>query len=68
MELGLDLTGNATLAAGRDALYLAAHSGDRGRWKISWDDLDRARWKKITVDADLPPPAPRKRASSPETR
>jgi hypothetical protein len=61
VELGLDLSGNVTLAAGHDALYLAAHSGDHGRWRISWDDLDRARWKKITVDADLPqaPPAPK---------
>jgi hypothetical protein len=65
VELGLDLTGNATLAAGRDALYLAAHSGDHGRWKISWEDLERAKWKKVTVDADLPPPAPRKNASPP---
>jgi hypothetical protein len=56
VELGLDLTGNATMAAGRDALYLAAHSGDHGRWRISWDDLDRARWKKVTVDG--PPPTP----------
>jgi hypothetical protein len=61
VELGLELTGNATLAAGRDALYLAAHSGDHGRWRISWDDLDRARWKKVNVDGELPkaPPAPK---------
>lgn len=58
VQLGLDLTGNATLAAGRDALYLAAHSGDGGRWKIAWEELDRARWKKITVDAEAPAPEP----------
>jgi hypothetical protein len=56
VQLGLDLTGNATLAAGRDALYLAAHSGDRGRWKIAWDDLDRARWKKVSMDREAAAP------------
>ncbi|MFL6232330.1 MAG: hypothetical protein ACJ76N_04290, partial [Thermoanaerobaculia bacterium] len=56
VQLGLDLTGNATMAAGRDALYLAAHSGDHGRWKVSWDDLDRARWKRVAVDTEPAPP------------
>jgi hypothetical protein len=36
-----------SLAAGRDGLYLAAWSGDGGRWRISWDRLDQARWKKV---------------------
>jgi hypothetical protein len=36
-----------TLAAGRDGLYLAAWSGDGGRWRISWDRLEQARWKKV---------------------
>jgi hypothetical protein len=36
-----------TLAAGRDGLYLAAWSGDGGRWRVSWDRLDQARWKKV---------------------
>lgn len=36
-----------SLAAGRDGLYLAAWSGDHGRWRISWDRLDQARWKKV---------------------
>ena len=56
VQLGLDLPGNATMAAGRDALYLAAHSGDHGRWRISWEDLDRARWKKVSVDGAPPVP------------
>ena len=56
VPLALDLTGNATLAAGRDGLYLAAHSGERGRWRISWEELERARWKKVTVDAGAPAP------------
>jgi hypothetical protein len=56
VELGLDLSGNATMAAGRDALYLAAHSGDHGRWRISWEELDRARWKKVSVDGEAPAP------------
>ncbi len=54
VPLALDLTGNATLAAGRDGLYLAAHSGERGRWRVSWEELERARWKKVTVDGDGP--------------
>jgi hypothetical protein len=36
-----------SLAAGRDGLYLAAWSGDGGRWRISWDRLEQARWKKV---------------------
>ncbi|HEY3566302.1 MAG TPA: hypothetical protein VGP73_00115 [Thermoanaerobaculia bacterium] len=60
MELGLDLTGNATLAAGRDALYLAAHSGDHGRWRISWEEVERGRWKKVMVDGEVAaPPTPK---------
>lgn len=58
VDLNLQLPGNATLAAGRDALYLAAHSGDRGRWRISWDELDRASWKKLSLDDESAPPAP----------
>jgi hypothetical protein len=50
ISLGIELPGNATLAAGRDALYLAAHSGDHGRWRISWDELDQAKWKPVRVD------------------
>jgi hypothetical protein len=36
-----------SLAAGRDGLYLAAWNGDGGRWRISWDRLDQAHWKKV---------------------
>lgn len=49
LELNLSLPGNATLAAGRDALYLAAHTGDQGRWKIAWEDLDQAPWKDVPL-------------------
>jgi hypothetical protein len=57
LDLNLQLPGNATLAAGRDALYLAAHSGDRGRWKISWEELDQASWKNISLDDEDAPTA-----------
>ena len=36
-----------SLAAGRDGLYLAAWNGDGGRWRISWDRLEQAHWKKV---------------------
>jgi hypothetical protein len=36
-----------SLAAGRDGLYLAAWSGEGGRWRVSWDRLEQARWKKV---------------------
>jgi hypothetical protein len=36
-----------SLAAGRDGLYLAAWSGDGGRWRISWERLEQAHWKKV---------------------
>jgi hypothetical protein len=70
LDLNLQLPGNATLAAGRDALYLAAHSGDRGRWKLSWDELDRASWKNISLEDESAPTseaaagAPRKAATN----
>ncbi len=56
-SLDVQLPGNATLAAGRDALYLVAHSGDHGRWRISWEELDQAAWKPVHVDGEAPPPA-----------
>jgi hypothetical protein len=55
VTLGVELPGMATLAAGRDGLYLAGHAGNQGRGRISWDELDRAAWKKIVIQGeDLP--------------
>jgi hypothetical protein len=45
VELALTSTGRFTLAAGKDALYLA--NTREGRWKISWEALERANWKEV---------------------
>ena len=47
VPLSLKLKDRPSLAAGRDGLYLAAWSGIGGRWRISWDLLEQARWKKV---------------------
>lgn len=36
-----------TLAAGKDALYLAAWNGRDGRWRITWEALEGADWQKV---------------------
>lgn len=36
-----------TLAAGKDALYLAAWNGRDGRWRISWEALEEADWHQV---------------------
>jgi hypothetical protein len=43
MSAGSELT----LAAGRDALYLATTNGSGGRWKIDWNALEKIAWKKV---------------------
>ncbi|MFL6196191.1 MAG: hypothetical protein ACJ75H_18570, partial [Thermoanaerobaculia bacterium] len=68
IELGLALPGNATLAAGRDALYLAAHSGGGGRWRIPWEELDNAKWQAVPLkgsDSVQPPGATSKKKPRP---
>lgn len=58
ISLALDLVGGASLAAGRDGLYLAAFSGKNGRWRISWDDLAEADFSPVegaTFDGFEPP-------------
>lgn len=39
--------GRYTIASGRDGLYIAAWSGKEGRWRLSWDALDQAKWKPV---------------------
>ncbi len=47
-ELTLSVQGRMTIAAGKDALYLAAWNGDAGRWRIAWDELDKAKgWSEL---------------------
>ena len=36
-----------TLAAGKDALYLAAWNGRDGRWRITWETLEGADWQTV---------------------
>jgi hypothetical protein len=40
-------SGTFTMAAGRDALYIAAFSGQAGRWRLSWESLAQARWLPV---------------------
>ena len=51
---GLDsIAGRLSVAAGRDALYIAAFSGDSGGvWRLPWDLLDGASWEKV-ADAKI---------------
>jgi hypothetical protein len=57
VTLGVELKGMATLAVGRDGLYMAGHGGDQGRWRVSWEVLDLAEWKHVMTDSDSAPPA-----------
>lgn len=48
-----------TLAAGKDALYLASYEAEEGRWRISWEDLESAPWKPVKgarIDGYAPGP------------
>ncbi|MGH7484386.1 MAG: hypothetical protein ACREMY_02130 [bacterium] len=39
--------GDISIAAGKDALYLAPADVAKGRWRVSWDSLEQAEWKKV---------------------
>ena len=47
LPLKFETEGSLSIAAGRDALYLAAWNGRKGRWRIAWDDLEQARWQRV---------------------
>ena len=47
VPLDLKKTGRFTLAAGKEGLYLAAWNGREGRWRITWEVLEEAGWKKV---------------------
>ena len=47
VTLRLPASGTFTMAAGRDALYIAAFDGKDGRWKLSWGALEQAQWKPV---------------------
>lgn len=52
LSLSTKLKGRATIAAGKDALYIAAYDGREGRWRIPWLALEQAAWKKVKLNAE----------------
>jgi hypothetical protein len=52
LPLQLKTEGTFTMAAGRDAIYLAAWEGRKGRWRIPWETLEQAKWKAVK-DAEI---------------
>ncbi|HEV2856172.1 MAG TPA: hypothetical protein VHC97_25510 [Thermoanaerobaculia bacterium] len=49
VPLRLNAEGRFTLAAGKDALYLAAWDGRKGRWKLDWGVLDQGKWEEVDM-------------------
>lgn len=49
--LSVKWKGNASLAAGKDALYLAPYEASAGRWKLSWEELERPGWKQLELES-----------------
>ena len=47
MPVNLSCKGQVSMAAGRDGLYFAEWNGQEGRFFVSWDALDKAKWAKI---------------------
>ena len=47
LPLSLQFKGRATIAAGKEALYVVAYNGREGRWRIPWLSLEQAAWKKL---------------------
>jgi hypothetical protein len=47
VPLRLQNVGVMSMASGKDGLYIAAFSAQRGRWKILWGDIDAAAWKPV---------------------
>ncbi|HYX25305.1 MAG TPA: hypothetical protein VFC23_14210 [Thermoanaerobaculia bacterium] len=74
LPLQLKTEGKFTMAAGRDAIYLAAWDGRKGRWRIRWETLEQAQWKGVKdaeidgfkVDEEAAPEKSAAKASSPK--
>jgi hypothetical protein len=49
VSLSIQLKGRATIAAGKDALYVVAYNGHEGRWRIPWLSMEQAVWKKLKI-------------------
>jgi hypothetical protein len=61
VPIQIPLKSTFTLAAGKDALYLASWEAKQGYWRISWEDLDAAPWKPVKgarIDGVAPEPRP----------
>jgi hypothetical protein len=43
---GLEGTG-FTMAAGSDGLYLGTIASGEGRWRLSWESLEAAKWAAV---------------------
>jgi hypothetical protein len=41
--------GELSMAAGKEALFLAAVEGTDGRWQLSWDEIDQAPWEVLSI-------------------
>jgi hypothetical protein len=44
---GIAESGRVSVAIGRDALYIAPFSGTAGLWRLSWEQLDAAKWERV---------------------
>jgi len=48
LDLPIELPGmGATMAAGRDGLWIASTAAKSGMWRLLWEDLDAAAWKRV---------------------
>lgn len=47
VHLQIKAKGTFTMAAGRDALYIAAFQGKEGRWRILWNTLEQGKWEAV---------------------
>jgi hypothetical protein len=66
VHVRMSLKGTFTIAAGKDALYIAAFNGKDGRWRISWDTLDQTRWKPVNgAEIDGTPANPTEKTAAP---
>jgi hypothetical protein len=54
LPLNLPCAGRVSLAVGRDGLYFAEFNGEGGRYFVSWNALDAAKWSTVKEAAFTP--------------
>jgi hypothetical protein len=59
--------GDISMAAGKDALYLIPTDSAKGRWRVSWESLEQAEWKKVE-GVTLGSQGDKEEATSPEPK